>query len=103
MCLLFQAVFLSLNSTLNSLLFVIADGSMDGTKVGEGMVGASGQSCSSNPSGTQWVIPSHLNFKGIDQNWHWNWLSIVGINDVDTFAVDVEIDDVSGVDISICC
>ena len=103
MCLLFQAVFLSLNSTLNSLLFVIADGSMDGTKVGEGMVGASGQSCSSKPSGKQLVTPSHLNFNGIDQNWHWNRLSIIGVNDVDTFAVDVEMVDVSCVDISVHC
>ena len=101
MCLLFQAVFLSLNSTLNSPSFV--DASMDGIEVKEEMVGASGQSCSSEPSGTQWVIPSHLNFKGIDQNWHWNWLSTIGVNDVDTFAVDVEIVDVSGVDISVCC
>ena len=101
MCLLFQAVFLSLNSTLNSPSFV--DASMDGIEVKEEKVGASGQSCSSEPSGTQWVIPSHLNFKGIDQNWHWNWLSIIGVNDVDTFAVDVEIVDVSGVDISVCC
>ena len=103
MCLLFQAVFLSLNSTLNSLSLVFVDALLDGIEVGEGMVGASGQSCSSEPSGTQWVIPSHLNLNGIDQNWHWNWLSIVGVNDVDTFAVDNEIVDVSGVDISVCC
>ena len=76
---------------------------MDGTEVGEGMAGASGQSFSSDPSGTQWVIPSHLNFKGIGQYWHWNWLSLIGVNDVDTFAVDVEMVDVSGVDISVHC
>ena len=43
------------------------------------MVGTSGQSCSSERSGTQWVMPSHLNLNGIDQNWHWNWLSAVGV------------------------
>ena len=43
------------------------------------MVGTSVQSCSSEPSGTQWVMPSHLNLNGIDQNWHWNWLSTVGV------------------------
>ena len=63
---------------------------MDGTEVGEGMAGASGQSCSSDPSGTQWVTPSHLNSNGIDTNWHWNRLSTVVVNDVDIFAADVD-------------
>ena len=64
------------------------------------VVGASGQSFSSEPSGTQWVTPSHLNFMGIDQNWHGNWLWTVGVtgvdtSGVDTFDVDVDIVDVS--------
>ena len=93
--LLFQAVFLSfLNSTLSSLWFVGAR--IKVIEVEEEIVGASGQSCSSEPSGMQWIVPSHLNCNGIEYNWHWNWLSTVGFNnlgsfaaDVDTFAVDV--------------
>ena len=67
------------------------------------MVGASRQSCSSEPSGMQWVVPSHLSFNGIGYNWHWNWPSTIGLNDVETFAVDVDNFDVSGVDVSVDC
>ena len=38
----------------------------------------------------QWIVPSHLYCNGIEYNWHWNWLSTVGFNNLGTFAAGVD-------------